>query len=260
MPKDLRWPFPANPVPAWWRWSSFSVVASVSLMSKFWFSYMNTFKIHGAEKLHKAVFNRPVTNSLITVSNHHCCVDDALLCAALPWSAAFKTNRFRWTLGAKDICYTKTWHNYFFGMGKVIPLGRGEGVFQRGMDFAVDRLNNNEWIHIFPEGRVNMDKSWIRFKWGVGRLINDCHRIPTVLPFYHLGSETVLPNERPYIPNMCKKVTVLVGDPLNVEHHLNWCRDKGMNATEIRKVLTTFLQEEIEKLRLPATELHEMTS
>uniref|UniRef100_H2YHE4 Tafazzin family protein n=1 Tax=Ciona savignyi TaxID=51511 RepID=H2YHE4_CIOSA len=256
MVKDLGWPFPSEPKPIWWRWSSFATVASISLMSKFWFCYINSIKIFGAEKLHKAVHNRPNCTSLITVANHHCCVDDSIICATLPWSTAFKTNQFRWTLGAKDICFTKMWHNYFFAWGKIIPVARGEGVFQKGMDFAVDRLNKNEWVHVFPEGGVNMDKTWIRFKWGVGRLISECQRMPIVLPLYHLGSDSVLPNHKPYIPAICKKVTVLVGDPLDLNPHLKKCTEMGMSAAEIRKTLTTYIQEEMEKLRIIATELH----
>ena len=42
----------------------------------------------------------------------------------------------------------------------------------------------------------------IRYKWGVGRLISECRprNLPIVVPIYHLGMDTVLPNKRPYIP------------------------------------------------------------
>ena len=43
-----------------------------------------------------------------------------------------------------------------------MPIVRGKGVYQHGMDYSLEQMNKGGWVHIFPEGRVNLDKSWIR--------------------------------------------------------------------------------------------------
>ncbi len=62
-----------------------------------------------------------------------------------------------------------------------------------------------------------MEQISLRLKWGVGRLVSDCPKLPTVLPIYHLGMDHVLPNKEPYRPRIGQAVTICVGKPIRVD-------------------------------------------
>ena len=46
-------------------------------------------------------------------------MDDAILTALVPLKAFFSPSTARWTPGAHDICFTKSWHGTFFALGQV---------------------------------------------------------------------------------------------------------------------------------------------
>lgn len=58
----------------------------------------------------------------------------------------------------------------FFSLGRCIPVVRGDGVYQYGVDFCVDKLSDNGWVHVFPEGKVTANA--VRIKWGVARMVS----------------------------------------------------------------------------------------
>lgn len=182
-------------------------------------------------------------------------MDDPLLWGCLDLRH-YKSSRMRWSLGAHDICFRNGLHAFFFSIGRTVPVIRGHGVYQKAMDFVLDRLNSGEWVHIFPEGKVNMSKNYMRFKWGIGRLITDAKECPTVIPIYHIGMDEVLPNGSPYIPKIGKRVTVVIGKELELDSIVEDLNATKKPAMERRKIITDMIEKEMKKLEEKAESLH----
>lgn len=78
---------------------------------------------------------------------------------------------------------------------QVLPVERGRGMQQPGMQAAQARLAAGEWVHIFPEGTRSPDGTTMGpVRAGVGRLVAGCAGDdPVVLPIVHDGMQRVMP-------------------------------------------------------------------
>ncbi|CAA6663440.1 unnamed protein product [Spirodela intermedia] len=144
---------------------------------------LNHIQIYGLEKFHSALLRRPKGKALLTQS---CCsVDDPFVIASLlPPSVMLDARNVRWTLCATDRCFRNPTLSTFFSCCKVLPVSRGDGVYQKGMDMALSKLNNGGWVHIFPEGSRSRDggRTMASSKRGVGS-----H------PLVHTGMQEIMP-------------------------------------------------------------------
>lgn len=195
---------------------------------------LNRVQVYGLEKLHTALLQRPKGKPLLTVSNHVASMDDPLVIASLlPPQVLLDAKNLRWTLCATDRCFKNPVTSAFFRSVKVLPVLRGEGIYQEGMDMAISKLNNGGWVHIFPEGSRSRDggKTMGSSKRGVGRLVLDGESMPIVVPFVHTGMQEIMPIGASF-PRIGKIVTVIVGDPINFDDIVNM--EKGPDVPRKR--------------------------
>ncbi|XP_034651693.1 tafazzin homolog isoform X2 [Drosophila subobscura] len=257
IPYNIDWVFERMRCPSrvWWLASHF-VIAAVGIFSKILLMIVNKTRVYNKELLVDLISKRPKGVGLLTVSNHYSCLDDPCLWGMLPLRQACNTSCVRWSMAAHDICFTNMYHSMFFMFGKCIPVVRGYGVYQEAINLCIEKCATGQWVHVFPEGKVNMEKEELRLKWGVGRIIYDSPKVPIILPLWHEGMDDVLPNVEPYVPQWRKKVTINIGQPLDLNDFVQDLKNKQVPEQTARKLITDKIQEVFRILRTETEQLH----
>lgn len=129
---------------------------------------------------------------------------------------------------------------------------RGAGIYQPTMNQCVEKLNNCDWIHIFPEGRVYQHPSLEinPLRWGIGRLIMESKEPPIVMCFWHKGLELVVPeSSRLKYPRLGKRVYMGFGEPINTAKIIKEAQERGLDEIKCRIFITNKMESELRRVR-----------
>lgn len=220
------------------------IIKSVASLSRLWLQLAaNNFKVKNHEIFIKVLRDRP--GSLLTVSNHISTLDDPLIWGGLlegrEVERLIAEGQMRWAVGARELTFTNPFTSWFFGRGQVIPIVRGDGIYQHAVNEAIKILNTDRWLHYFPEGKVIQYKDEIfRLKWGIGRLLMETHSKTTVLPIFLKGFDLMKPND--LLPRFNHDLEIVIGDPVCSSDILK-ATDHVIDENERRSLITKYIQD-----------------
>ncbi|KAL4403002.1 Lyso-phosphatidylcholine acyltransferase [Malassezia pachydermatis] len=167
-------------------------------------------------------------------------MDEPVMWGCLPRHTFRDERTVRWSLGASEIIFKNDICRWFFRHGQTLEVFRGNGIYQKAIEDALAILAEGRWVHIFPEGRVNVSTSTYlpRFKWGVSRLVLEGPKLPYVVPIWLSGFDQIMPQPRApptWMPRLGADITITFGAPIEVdpyaEAYAAWQADPAANLT-----------------------------
>ncbi|MCF7811937.1 1-acyl-sn-glycerol-3-phosphate acyltransferase [bacterium] len=106
---------------------------------------------------------------------------------------------------------------WFMRTTKSIPLIRGKGFHQEGINKLIAAVKNGGILHIYPEGTRTRSGKIGKGKEGIGRIVYESGAV--VVPVYHRGLEKVLPIGKG-IPSIFKSIDISIGKPIEFKEEL----------------------------------------
>lgn len=222
------------------------VIGSFITASRFHIRKLNSFKFYGEEEFHDYL-SKPRDRGLLTISNHTSTLDDPTLVSNLVSSKMiFNQSLLRYSVCAKDMCFKNRFLAETFFMLKALPIERGGGVDQKGMEIIFQKLKERRWVHLFPEGKISQTGIMNPIKRGVSRVILETN--PIVLPFYHEGMDKVLP-KKTYIPHINQKIFVICDKAMYFDEIVEMFHQGKISRDEAEKKINEKITEKFEILQ-----------
>lgn len=118
--------------------------------------------------------------------------------------------------------YKKRLVGLFMKYVKSIPLIRGRGIRQEGVNRLIRAVKNGGILHIYPEGTRTRNGEIGGGKEGIGRIVYESGA--PVVPLYHQGLEKVLPIGSGF-PSIGKEIRIAIGAPIYFQEELKMNND-----------------------------------
>eukprot|EP01028_Stygiella_incarcerata_P012058 TRINITY_DN724_c0_g1_i1.p1 TRINITY_DN724_c0_g1~~TRINITY_DN724_c0_g1_i1.p1 ORF type:complete len:357 (+),score=79.40 TRINITY_DN724_c0_g1_i1:109-1179(+) len=228
----------------------------IGLLSRFLVGWMHPLHVSGDISTLHSIWDTQQggggdtrSRGLLTVSNHVTAVDDPVIVSVLcplsmHWANAGRA--MRWSLCADNRCFC-------FGplvdglmrVLNVLPVWRGRGVHQSGLDEAIQRLSGpppGNWVHYFPEGTRTKNGKMGRFRsGGLGRMLMSADPPPLVVPIFHQGMETVF---RAGLQGICcsrTPVNVHIGSPMDFSKTIHRWKRAQLISQKFTRLLSKSL-------------------
>ena len=203
---------PENPA-FFHRFISYALVAGCIVPSiGVFMNILNRTRILGKEHISNA------EPPFILMSNHLTLLDDLFLGPVLFFPRVMKGYAyFPFHAPEERNFYKKVLIRFFMKHVKGIPVMRGRGVYQEGVNRLISAVRAGGRLHIYPEGTRSRTGEIGRANDGEGRIVYETGA--PVVPMYHQGLEKVLPIGRG-VPRIGHEIRICIGKPLTFQAEL----------------------------------------
>ena len=192
--------------------SCFIAIGLVTPAFGLFMNLLNRCRVVGRENLARL---RP---PYIVTLNHLSLLDDLFLGPVIFFPHILKGYRYLpYHAPEERNFYKKPLIAQFMRHVKAIPVIRGRGVYQEGVNRLIKAVSAGGILQVYPEGTRSRTGELGDGKEGVGRIVFESGA--PVVPIYHQGMEKVLPIGQG-IPRVGKEVRIAIGEPITFAEEL----------------------------------------